>query len=109
MLARELRKLAGNGVNLLEQKSMTKKPCAYNTEIQRRSKEMLINSLCGRIAIANMPCGTRNLNIFLYMPRPLRFVRVSAQRQTLHVIYNFVLFCIILPHSELISVSLDCA
>ena len=59
-------------------------------------REMLINSLCGRIAALR---GARNLNILLYMLRFLRSVRVSAKRQTLHSIH-------ILPHSELISVSL---
>jgi len=59
----------------------------------------LINSLCGRIAIADMPRGagqdiplnilTRNLNILLYMLRFLRSVRKSACRQTLHIIRIF--------------------
>jgi hypothetical protein len=42
--------------------------------------ETLINSLCGRIAALR---GARNLNIFLYMPRFLRSVRLAlhpAQR-----------------------------
>ena len=29
-------------------------------------KATLINSLCGRIAVAETPRGTRNLDIFLY-------------------------------------------
>ena len=51
--------------------------------------ETLSNSLCGRIAIAETPRGTRNLNIFLYMPWFLRSVRVSSKWQTLHSISNF--------------------
>jgi len=57
------------------------------------NKETLINPLYGRITIAEMPRGARNLNIFLYMPRFLRSVRKPANRQTLHIIYYFVLFC----------------
>jgi len=37
-------------------------------------KEPLINCLCGRIAALR---GARNLNIFLYMPRFLRSVRLA--------------------------------
>jgi len=55
----------------------------------RRFKETLINSLCGRIAIADMPRSACNLNIFLYMPQFLRSVHMSAKRQTLHIIYYF--------------------
>ena len=72
---------------------------SYLKNFVKTANETLINSLCGRIAIAYMPRGARNLNIFLYMPRFLRSVRKSAYRQTLHIIFNF-------PHSELISVSL---
>ena len=36
--------------------------------------ETLINSLCGRIVALR---GARNLNIFLYMPRFLRSVRLA--------------------------------
>ena len=38
------------------------------------SKETLINCLCGRIAALR---GARNLNIFQYMPRFLRSVRLA--------------------------------
>ena len=36
-----------------------------------------------------MPRSARNLDIFLYMPRFMRSVRMSAKRQTLHSIYYF--------------------
>ncbi|MDR0310285.1 MAG: type II secretion system GspH family protein, partial [Acidobacteriota bacterium] len=40
-------------------------------------KETLINCLRGRIAKLFTLCGARNLNIFLYMPRPLGSVRLA--------------------------------
>ena len=55
----------------------------------RFTRETLINCLCGRIAIAEMQRGARNLNIFLYMPRFPRSVRMSANRQILRSIYYF--------------------
>ena len=60
--------------------------------------EMLINCLCGRIAIAETPRGAHNLDIFPYMSRFPRSVRMSACWQTLRCI-------VIMPHKQLLSIS----
>jgi hypothetical protein len=49
----------------------------HNTENLTDAKETLINCLCGRIAKLFAPRGARNLDIFLYMPRFLRSVRLA--------------------------------
>jgi hypothetical protein len=43
-------------------------------KVLRLPRETLINCLSGRIASL---CGARNLNIFMYMPRFLRSVRLA--------------------------------
>ena len=61
----------------------------YIKNIIRYAKETLINCLCGRIAALR---GARNLNIFQYMPRFLRSVRLALH--TAQTINQCFLKCI---------------
>ena len=63
----------GQYIIINKDKDLLKTICMQH-QLQKAVKETLINCLCGRIAALR---GARNLNIFIYMPRFLRSVRLA--------------------------------